>query len=131
MCDLQRFIKAQNSLGLYDGKSNFQIALEEIKTGCKKTHWIWYIFPQMEGLGYSERSKFYGIKGREEAIAYVKHPILFKRLVEVTEAVLNNSHSAYEIFGNDIIKFRACMLLFSTVSDNPIFKQIINKYKWN
>ena len=72
----------------------------------------------------------YGLDGREEAHAYMEHPILSKRLIEATEAVLNNKYSVYEIFGNDTIKFRACMLLFSTISDNPVFKQVIEKYRW-
>ena len=84
----------------------------------------------MRGLGKSEIADFYGINGREEANEYIANPILRDRLIEATQAVLNNKYSAYEIFGNDIIKFRACMLLFASVSDIPVFKQIINKYKW-
>lgn len=127
---LQRFLNAQESGGLYDDMPNYETALQEIQNGHKKTHWIWYIFPQMKGLGKSELSDFYGIDGREEAHAYMKHPILGKRLIEAAETVLNSSHSAYDIFGQDIIKFRACMLLFSTISDHPVFKRVINKYCW-
>lgn len=127
---LQRFLNAQNSGGLYDNMPDYQTALEEIRAGHKKTHWIWYVFPQMKGLGKSQLSEFYGLNGREEAYAYMSDPILSSRLIEATEAVLNNEHSAYAIFGSDIIKFRACMLLFSTISDNPVFKQVIKKYSW-
>ena len=126
---LQRFIKAQDHGS--GEMSDYKTALQEIKNGKKETHWIWYIFPQMKGLGHSVISEFYGIEDREEAYTYMEDPILSSRLIEATEAVLNNEHSAYEIFGNDVIKFRSCMLLFSTISDNPIFKKILRKYCWN
>lgn len=127
---LERFVHAQDSGGLYDGTGTYAEALEEVRAGHKRGHWMWYIFPQMKGLGHSDISQFYGIDGREEAYAYIAHPVLRARLVEITEAVLNNEHSAYSIFGADIIKFRACMLLFASVSDIPVFKQIISKYRW-
>lgn len=79
----------------------------------------------MKGLGHSEIAKHYGIDGREEAFAYIAH-----RLIEISEAVLHNEHSAYEIFGTDTIKFRACILLFASVSDIPVFIQIKNRYRW-
>ena len=128
--NLQRFINAQDYGGIYDNTSTYAKALEEIKNGCKESHWIWYIFPQMKGLGHSKLSNYYGIKDRQEAYAYMENPILSSRLIEATEAVLNNKHTAYEIFGSDTIKFRSCMLLFSTISDNPVFKQVIQKYHW-
>ena len=122
---IDRFIEAQDKYNTY------QTALEEVKAGRKKTHWIWYIFPQMRGLGTSEMSKFYGIGGREEAMQYINHPILRDRLIEITEAVYNSDKTVYEIFGNDAIKVRSCMLLFASVCDIPIFKQFIYKYNWN
>lgn len=128
--NLLRFIHAQDCGGIYDNTSTYTEALQEIRNGYKKSHWIWYVFPQMRGLGKSEISEFYGINGREEAYEYIENPILRERLIEATQAVLNNKYSVYEIFGNDIIKFRACMLLFASVSDEPIFKKIINKYRW-
>ncbi len=127
---LKRFLNAQESGGMYDNMSNYQTALQEIRNGHKQTHWIWYVFPQMKGLGKSEISQFYGIDGREEAYAYIEHPILRERLVEATRAVLNNGKSVYEIFGQDTIKVRSCMLLFASVSDIPEFKRLIQKYKW-
>lgn len=127
---LERFVHAQDSGGLYDGTGTYAEALEEVRAGHKRGHWIWYVFPQMKGLGRSEISEFYGIDGREEAYAYIAHPVLRARLIEITEAVLNNEHSAYSIFGADIIKFRSCMLLFASVSDIPVFKQIVSKYRW-
>ena len=120
---LQRFINAQNSHDTY------QNAVKEIRNGKKESHWMWYIFPQMIGLGKSEKSKFYGLT-REEAKEYMEHPILSKRLIEATEAVLNNPKPAYEIFGYDVIKFRSCMLLFASVSDEPVFKKVLVKYGW-
>lgn len=127
---LERFVNAQDSGGLYDGTGTYAEALEEVRAGHKRGHWMWYVFPQMKGLGRSELSEFYGIDGREEAYAYIAHPVLRARLVEITEAVLNDEHSAYSIFGADIIKFRACMLLFASVSDISVFKQIVGKYRW-
>ena len=84
----------------------------------------------MRGLGTSEMSKFYGINGRDEATQYINHPVLRDRLVEITEAVYNSDKTVYEIFGNDAIKVRSCMLLFASVSDIPIFKKMIHKYSW-
>lgn len=128
--NLLRFVHAQDSGGLYDGTGTYAEALQEVRAGHKRGHWMWYVFPQMKGLGHSEMAEFYGINGREEAKAYIEHPVLKERLVEICEAVLGNEHSAYEIFGSDTLKFRACILLFASVSDIPVFKQIKNKYRW-
>lgn len=121
---LDRFIEAQDKYNTY------QTVLEEVKAGKKKTHWIWYVFPQMAGLGITDKSWYYGIHGRNEATQYINHPVLRERLVEITEAVYNNENSVYEIFGNDAIKVRSCMLLFASVCDIPIFKKMIHKYSW-
>ena len=128
--NLLRFIHAQDGGGIYDGTGTYAEALQEVKAGHKRSHWIWYVFPQMKGLGHSEMSKFYGINGREEAKAYIEHPILRERLVEICEAVLNSPTSVYDIFGSDTIKVRSCILLFASVCDIPVFKQIKNKYRW-
>lgn len=128
--NLLRFIHAQDSGGIYDNTGTYAEALQEVKNGHKHGHWMWYVFPQMKGLAHSEISKFYGINGREEAKAYIEHPVLRERLVEITEAVLKNEHSVYAIFDDDTIKFRACMLLFASVSDIPVFRQVIAKYHW-
>lgn len=128
--NLLRFIHAQDFGGIYDNTSTYSQALEEIKKGCKKSHWIWYVFPQMKGLGKSEISKFYGIDGREEAYAYIEHPILRERLIEATKTILESNKTVYEIFGTDTIKVRSCILLFASVSDIPVFKQLIQKYHW-
>ena len=128
--NLLRFVHAQDSGGIYDGTGTYAQALQEVKAGHKRGHWIWYVFPQMKGLGKSEISEFYGINGREEAKAYIEHPVLRERLVEICEAVLNSETSVYDIFGSDAIKVRSCILLFASVSDIPVFKQIKNKYRW-
>ena len=128
--NLLRFIHAQDSGGIYDGTGTYAEALQEVKSGHKFGHWIWYVFPQMKGLGKSEISQFYGINGREEAKAYIEHPVLRERLIEISEAVLNNEKSVYDIFGNDAIKVRACILLFASVCDISVFKQIKSKYRW-
>ncbi len=128
--NLLRFVHAQDSGGIYDGTGTYAQALQEVKAGYKRGHWIWYVFPQMKGLGKSEISEFYGINGREEAKAYIEHPVLRERLVEICEAVLYSEASVYDIFGSDAIKVRSCILLFASVCDIPVFKQIKSKYRW-
>ena len=128
--NLLRFVHAQDSGGIYEGTGTYAQALQEVRAGHKRGHWIWYVFPQMKGLGKSEISEFYGINGREEAKAYIEHPVLRERLVEICEAVLYSETSVYDIFGSDAIKVRSCILLFASVCDIPVFKQIKNKYRW-
>lgn len=120
---LSRFIEAQAG-GVYEQ------ALQEVRNGRKVSHWIWYIFPQMKGLGRSPRSQYYGIDGRDEAKAYINHPVLRSRLVEITQAVLDNDNTVYEIFGEDAIKVRSCMLLFASVCDIAVFKRMVSRYRW-
>lgn len=134
--NLRRFLNAHDGAGRGvnegDEVSSYAQALQEVKSGCKRTHWIWYIFPQMAGIKgtHSRPALFYGINGRLEAYQYINHPVLRNHLVEISEAVHNNKYSAYEIFGDDIIKFRSSILLFDSVSDIPVFRQIKNKYRW-
>ena len=108
--DLQRFLKAQERI--YDQ------ALSELKTGEKRSHWMWYIFPQIDGLGFSSTTKHYSIKSMEEARAYLDHPVLGKRLIECTETVLAISgKSVSRIFGYpDDLKFKSSMTLFAEVT---------------
>lgn len=109
----------------------YEQALQEVKNGKKETHWMWWIFPQMKGLGKSERSQFYGIPNREQAKLFIKHPVLSKHLIEITQAVLDNDRTPYEIFGSDVIKFRSCMLLFASLEEAPsVFKKVIYKNHW-
>lgn len=133
---LKKFINAHEGSGRGvnpdDVVSSYDQALKEVKSGLKTTGWIWYVFPQMAGIKgtHSRPALFYGIQGRLEAFQYICHPTLRKHLVEISEAVLNNSKTVYEIFGNDAMKVRASMRLFASVSDIPVFRQIIEEYKW-
>lgn len=112
-------------------KQTYAQALQEVKNGKKETHWMWWIFPQMRGLGKSERSQFYGIPDRDQARLFLEHPYLGKHLIEITQAVFDSDKTLYEIFGADVIKFRSCMKLFASLENtNKIFKQIINKNHW-
>lgn len=122
---LHRFLSAQDKA--VDGYAD---ALAQVKAGRKTSHWIWYIFPQLKGLGYSETSKFYGIRGREEAIAYIQHPVLRQRLVEITREVLRSRNTVRQIFGPDDIKVHSCMELFASVSDIDVFKRMLTSKEW-
>lgn len=119
---LDRFLKAQ--------ELDYKDALSEIKSGHKRSHWIWYIFPQIQGLGYSETSKFYAVKDKKEAQDYVKHPILGERLLKISEALLQlESSDAREVMGvPDDMKLKSSMTLFSLVSDNPVFQKVLDKF---
>jgi uncharacterized protein (DUF1810 family) len=121
--NLGRFVEAQQ--GDYDR------ALSEIRRGRKQSHWMWYIFPQFDGLGFSSMSKRYAVKSRAEAQAYLSHPVLGPRLIECTEAVLRvEGRSAFEIFGSpDDMKLKSCATLFATVSpEGSVFHQLLDKY---
>jgi uncharacterized protein (DUF1810 family) len=121
--ELKKFLDAQNQVYLK--------ALSEIKEGKKNSHWMWYIFPQIKGLGSSETAKFYAITDLEEAAAFLSHPVLGKHLIEIAEEVLNlNGKTATQIFGTpDDMKLRSCMTLFANVKNaNPIFQKVLAKY---
>lgn len=121
--DLNRFVSAQNR--------DYATALAEIRSGRKRTHWIWYIFPQIEGLGQSEMSQYYAIRSEDEARAYLAHPVLGPRLVECCEAVLGiTGRSAREIFGSpDDLKLRSCATLFAHISpENSVFERLLDRY---
>ena len=121
--ELGRFLDAQNQV-------HFK-ALLEITNGKKETHWMWYIFPKIRGLGISKTSQHYGIKNIEEAEAFLAHPVLGKHLVEITEALLQvENKTAAEIFGApDDMKLRSCATLFSNVKNAPaVFRKVIEKY---
>lgn len=119
---LDRFIKMQ--------AEDYERALKEIKNGRKVTHWMWYIFPQITGLGMSETARYYEIKSLEEADAYLKNEVLGKNLIEISNALLRlNTNDPVEIFGDiDALKLKSSMTLFSLVSSNEIFDQVIDKY---
>ncbi len=121
--NLTKFLEAQNQLYLQ--------ALSELKNEKKESHWMWFIFPQIEGLGASETAKFYAISNLEEAKAYLAHPVLGKHLTEIAEAVMKiDGKSAKEIFGTpDDLKLRSSMTLFSKVKNtSPIFRDVLEKY---
>ncbi|VTR92233.1 Uncharacterized protein OS=Thiorhodovibrio sp. 970 GN=Thi970DRAFT_04806 PE=4 SV=1: DUF1810 [Gemmata massiliana] len=121
--NLNRFVQAQ--------EDDYDQALAEIQGGRKRSHWMWYIFPQFDGLGFSSVSKQYAIKSRAEAEAYLAHPILGPRLIECTEAALRvDGRSAPEIFGSpDDLKLRSCATLFARVSTaGSVFDQLLDKY---
>ena len=121
--NLHRFVHAQ--------AANYAHALTEMKNGKKRTHWMWYIFPQLDGLAFSPTAKRYSIKSVEEARAYLEHPILGPRLLNCAEAVVAvDGRSATEIFGSpDDMKFRSCMTLFSRADGGDgIFQEALNKF---
>ena len=121
--ELDRFVRAQ--------EGDYERALAEVRAGRKRTHWMWYIFPQLEGLGSSSMAKRYGIKSMEEARAYLEHPILGPRLVECMEAVLAvEGRTAHEIFGSpDDLKLQSCATLFACVAGkDSVFDRVVEKY---
>lgn len=113
MDGLDRFLAAQEPV--------YTRALAELRRGRKESHWMWFIFPQVKGLGRSLTARLYGIHGRDEASAYLRHPLLGPRLLECTGAVLAHpDRSAEQIFGPvDGIKFRSSMTVFEAVAEEP------------
>ena len=121
--NLERFVNAQ--------KQDFQIALSEIKNGRKRSHWMWYIFPQIQGLGFSDTSKFYAIKNLDEADEFLRHPVLGTRLIVIcNELLVLPGNNATAIFGSpDDLKLKSSMTLFSSLDDtNPVFQKVLNKF---
>ncbi len=112
-------------------ESDYRSALTEIEAGRKVSHWMWYVFPQYDGLGFSPTSKHYAIKSPEEAEAYLGHPVLGPRLGECVEALLAvTGRSAHQIFGSpDDMKLKSCMTLFAHISpEGSAFEQVLDKY---
>jgi len=122
MIDLKRFLDAQNR--------DYAVALSEIRAGKKRSHWMWYIFPQIYGLGFSEMSKRYAISDLPEAAAYLDHPLLGKRLIEISVALLQLTAGAREVMGSpDDLKLRSSMTLFAQVPGaDPVFAVVLKKY---
>ena len=120
--DLNRFAEAQNG--------SYPIALKELQGGRKRSHWMWYIFPQLKHLGHSYNAKYYGITGIEEATAYLQHPVLGQRLREVAETILNLSgNDAEAVFGGiDALKLRSSMTLFDVVEPGSVFDKVLMKF---
>ena len=120
---LNRFTAAQ--------QIDYQTAFAEIKSGRKRGHWMWYIFPQVQGLGFSQTSRFYAIKDRAEAIAYLNHPVLGERLIAISKELLKLPVSnAHAIFGSpDDLKLRSCMTLFAALPNtDPVFDAVLTKF---
>lgn len=120
--DLNRFVEAQN--GVYER------VLAELANGRKRSHWMWFVFPQIAGLGFSAMSQRYAIGSRKEAEAYLAHPLLGPRLVECTSLVLAiEGRTINAIMGApDDAKLRSSMTLFAAVSDDPVFERTLAKY---
>ena len=119
---LERFIEAQ--------RDSYAPALAELRAGRKTSHWIWYVFPQLKGLGFSQASRFYGLSGLDEARAYLAHPILGSRLRECVDAMLANDGSAVDVLGStDALKFRSSMTLFAhAASEEGLFAQALARF---
>ena len=119
---LERFVEAQ--------EGDYEDALAEMRAGEKQSHWSWYVFPQMKGLGMSWTSEFYGIADLDEAKAYLAHPVLGARLREITAALLQHRRkSARKILGHpDDLKVCSCMTLFDAIEPNGIFAEVLDVF---
>ena len=121
--DLDKFVSAQSR--------DYETALREIRDGRKRSHWMWYIFPQLQGLGFSQTAQYYGIRDLEQAKDYMEHPILGPRLVEISEALmgLRISNPGVVMGYPDDLKLCSCMTLFELAApDQPVFGQVIDKF---
>lgn len=122
--NLDRFLTAQ--------EDTYEQALSEVKSGRKRSHWMWYIFPQYKGLGFSDTSMFYSITDLEEAKNYLNHPILGHRLREIThELLLLDEHNVNQIFGSpDDLKLKSSMTLFAAIdkSEDAIFQKVLDQF---
>ena len=123
MYDLSRFLEAQNN--------SYDTALREIRAGRKRSHWMWYIFPQIQGLGYSAMAQHYAIRDLGEAREYLQHPLLGPRLIEISEALLSlDEPDPRRVMGSpDDLKLRSCMTLFQCAApDQPVFGKVLDKF---
>ena len=120
---LKRFTEAQ--------ENSYAVAFSEIQQGKKKSHWMWFIFPQIAGLGLSETSRFYAIKDLQEAAGFLRHPVLGPRLIIISRELLKlKTNDAHQIFGSpDDLKLKSSMTLFSSLPDtDPVFQLVLEKY---
>lgn len=120
--NIQRFIKAQ--------ESDYEVALSEIKKGRKRSHWIWYLFPQFKEFAHSDIAEYYGLEDVGEAEAYLQHPVLGQRIREISEALLlHRGKDVKEIFGElDAGKVRSCMTMFDYLSPNEGFRKVLDAF---
>ena len=120
---LDRFVRAQ--------AGDYAAALEEIRQGRKRSHWMWYVFPQLQGLGFSSTAQYYGLRDLEEAKDYMEHPLLGPRLVEISEALLSlETDDPSAVLGYpDDLKLRSCMTLFELAApEQPVFARVLEKF---
>ncbi len=121
--NIDRFLEAQA-----DGR--YEQALAEIKEGCKRSHWIWYVFPQMRGLGHSRMAQYYGISCKEEAEDYLSDDTLRSRLEEISRALLLHSDESAEAIlgGIDALKVRSCMTLFDAIAPYDVYAEVLDTF---
>lgn len=122
MYTLNHFLRAQDHV--------FDEAIQEILSGKKTGHWIWYIFPQMKGLGKSGMSETYAIQDRTHALEYMSHPILCSHYIMCCQAILDSGKSAYEIFGDDVVKVRSSLLLMNSVWKDDAIRKVLIEHHW-
>ncbi len=126
MEELERFVEAQGCGNAYAR------ALDEMRAGGKQSHWIWYIFPQMSGLGFSEMARYYGLRDEDEARAYLQHPLLGSRLREITRVVAEYpatlSPERFMGSSTDALKLHSCMTLFDVLSPCDVFAEVLRKF---
>lgn len=119
--DLDRFVKAQDKL--------YDMAYSEVKNGKKESHWMWFIFPQIQGLGSSDIAVYYSIDSLGEAKEFMNHPVLGKRLIDISNELLKHDNDINTILGDiDSLKLNSSMTLFSLVSDDKVFDKVIDKF---
>lgn len=127
---MNRFLIAQDNL-TFSGETVLEKAIREISNGYLSIHcWIRYLFPQMKGLGKSKVTEFYGIKGREEAYAYMNDEELRNRYLRCCQAIIDSNKTIYEIFGNNAMRIRSSLLLMNSVCNNKIIKTLLIKHCW-
>lgn len=127
---MNRFLIAQNNL-TFSGETVLERAIREISDGYLSIHcWIRYLFPQMKGLGKSKVTEFYGIKGREEAYAYMNDEELRNRYLRCCQAIIDSNKTIYEIFGNNAMRIRSSLLLMNSVCKNKLIKTLLIKHCW-
>lgn len=120
---LKRFTDAQ--------ENSYSMALSEIQQGRKQSHWMWFIFPQIAGLGFSETSRYYAIKDLQEAAGFLNDPLLGPRLINISRELLKlKTNDAHQVFGTpDDLKLQSCMTLFDSLPDaNPVFRHVLEKF---
>lgn len=115
--DLERFITAQDKI--------YATVISELNSGHKCTHWMWYVFPQFQGLGKSDTTQFYAIKDKNEALSYLNHPVLGQRLIECT-SIINKNHVVFPY--PDDLKLKSSMTLFHFISGKKLFEDVLYEY---